>query len=138
MKVENDKLKATIRESRHKAEFARLAKERGATDDVIDSVWKLSGYEAKGDEPDAAAIGTMLDEAKGKPGIAPLFAKVEAPDPTKPIVKPAVANGQGGKNGPSPYTLGDDDPNAQDAAWQYRNFDRIAQAASERIARGEI
>jgi hypothetical protein len=139
-RAENEKLKGHIRDSKHRAAFAKVAAEKGATPDVIESIWKLVGYEARGDEPDPAVIGAMLDEAKGKPGIDRLFAPPAQPNGS-PLPKPGIGNGQGGRlDVPSSYTMGthNEDGRMQDAAWQYRNFDQIAAAAQARIDRGEI
>lgn len=138
-KAENEKLRGTIRDSKHRAAFARMAKEKGASDAVVDAIWTLSKYEAKGDEPDPAAIGAILDEAKAQPAIAQLLTP-PAPPNGAPPPKPGLGGGQGGKgDGPSPYTMtGFEDPRMQDAAWQYNNFNQIAAAAQERISRGEI
>jgi hypothetical protein len=80
----------------------------------------------------------MLDEARTNPAIGRLFGPPKG-DEGPPPPKPGFGGGQGTKaGGPAPYTMADNDPRASDAIYQFNNFDRIAQAASERIARGEI
>lgn len=140
IKAENDLLKKQIREGKHRAEFNRLAKERGAPDEALEVLYTVSGWEAKTDIPDTEAIGKVIDEAKAKDGVKLLFGSAPPAPNGQPPPKPGAGSGQGAPNGmASPYRIGDaEDPRRNDASWQYKNFDRIAAAAQERWERGEI
>jgi hypothetical protein len=149
LKAENDALRLQVRTTKHEAAFAKLARERGATEDTVAPLWKLSGWEIKADEPDLAAMAAGLDAAKGQPGTALLFGTVAAGNGAAPPKaappggyppRPGVQSGQGGPSGAaSPYTIADEsDPRRSDAQWQYQNWSSIQQAAMERMRRGEI
>jgi chromosome segregation ATPase len=91
LKAENQELKGKLRTTEHRKVFDKLAKERGVAEDALDDLWQLSGYQAAKDEVDEAAIGTLLDEQKTKPGRARLFGEVaETPTST-----PGPGRGQG-------------------------------------------
>lgn len=62
-KSESD-LKGTLRQQAHRSAFDRAAKKAGADEDGLDDLWKLSGYEAKGDQVDDKAIGSLIDGLK--------------------------------------------------------------------------
>jgi len=49
-------LEAKLRQATHAKAFAKLADELGIPEDLRDDVFKVSGYEAKGDEPDEKAM----------------------------------------------------------------------------------
>jgi hypothetical protein len=145
-------LQQQLRDRDHRDAFAKLAKERGATDATVDSIWKLTMYEAKGEKPDEALIAKALDEAAVNPAMAPLFSggqpvfRNQVPGSSNgkgPDIpaghRPGVNSGQGGRTaGPSEYTITDDDPRASDVAYQMRNWPHIQAAAMQRMERGEI
>jgi regulator of replication initiation timing len=131
-------LERQIRERDHRSVFDRLAKTKGVAEDSLDLVYQLSGYQAEADQADEAAIGTLLDEAKGRPGLSRLFGPGDPAKPA-PIVKPAPGGGQGGNPAEaSPHVMQPGDPRISDVKYQFMNFDSIARAAQERIARGEV
>jgi hypothetical protein len=91
LKTENEELRTKLRTTEHRKAFDKLAKARGVAEDALDDLWQLSGYQAAKDEVDEAAIGTLLDEQKAKPGRARLFGEV-AETPTS---APGPGRGQG-------------------------------------------
>jgi hypothetical protein len=95
LKGEVDKLRGQLREWAHRRVFDRIALERGADKDAVDLVYSQSGYKAEGDEPDAEAIGTLIDSLKGRAGLSRLFG--EAPQAAE--AGPGPGRGQGGKAG---------------------------------------
>jgi ribosomal protein S20 len=91
LKTENEELRTKLRTTEHRKVFDRLAKERGVAEDALDDLWQLSGYQAAKDDVDEAAIGTLLDEQKAKPGRARLFGEVAG----TPTSTPGPGRGQG-------------------------------------------
>lgn len=63
-------LEGKLRTVTHKAEFAKLAKAAGAHEDAIDDLYQLSGYTAAKDEIDAKALGSLVEDLKGKKAYA--------------------------------------------------------------------
>jgi FtsZ-binding cell division protein ZapB len=124
LKAENQELKGKLRTTEHRKVFDRLAKERGVAEDALDDLWQLSGYQAAKDEVDEAAIGTLLDEQKTRPGRARLFGEVaETPTST-----PGPGRGQGTRetkpNGKFQVTRAQ----LSDGVWAYENSERIKEA----------
>jgi len=133
-------LEGKLRDIAHKGKFAELARAKGAHADSIDDLWTLSGYKAAADEIDEAAMGALIDEQRGKRGY--LFGKADGTGtgttPTStpaPIVKPGPGSGQGGHH-QAPYTLSD--AQQSDVKYVWNNFDKIAEAASQRVQSGQI
>jgi hypothetical protein len=93
LKARVDELNQKLRDTAHKATFARLARSKGVADDAIDLVYQHSGYRAEQDEPDEAAIGSLIDGLKDRPGVSRLFGE---PGPNG---NPGPAKGQGGRSG---------------------------------------
>lgn len=73
-------LESELRTLRHRRAFDRLAKERGASDDVLDDLFEVLKYRADKDDPDELAIGKLLDEAKEHKGRSRFFAAPSADD----------------------------------------------------------
>lgn len=127
LKTENEELRTKLRTTEHRKVFDRLAKERGVAEDALDDLWQLSGYQAAKDDVDEAAIGTLLDEQKAKPGRARLFGEVaETPTST-----PGPGRGQGTRetkpNGKFQVTA----RQLSDGVWAYENSDRIKAAQKD-------
>ena len=142
-----DELTAELRTIKHKAVFDRVAKAKGATDDVLDLLYTNSGYKAAGDQADESAIGTLLDGLMAKPGLARLFGEpspaTTTPDPDQPThpVKPAAGSGQSAPRAKNPgemIALTPGDERWSDVKFVMGNYDRISAASKERISRGEV
>lgn len=86
-------LEGQLRTLKHRRAFDRAAKAAGVKDEDLDDLFALSGYRAEGDEPDAKAIGRLLDDAKAHPSRQRYFGQDEGGE----------AEGQGeGREGPPP------------------------------------
>ena len=135
-------LEGKLREISHRKVFDAVAKSKGVPEDALDLLYQTSGYKADQPEPDSIAIGAMLDEAKGKPGISRLFGDVQPITPPNgqqppPPIRPGPASGQGGTNqGRTP--MAPDDPRHGDVRWVWDNFDTISADSKARIERGEV
>lgn len=73
-------LEGELRRLRHKHVFDRLARERGASDDVLDDLYDLLKYQPEGDKPDEKAIAALLDEAADHPARSRFFASWDDAD----------------------------------------------------------
>jgi hypothetical protein len=67
-------LETQLRTLKHRGVFDRLARDRGAPDDVLDDLFVLLKYQADKDEPDEAAIAKLLDAAAEHPSRSRFFA----------------------------------------------------------------
>lgn len=130
-----DELTAQIRGMKARQAFDQAALKAGANPAALEDLWKLSEVKTDADEPDAAAIGRVIEAQKtarawafGPP--APANGQQTPPPP-----KPAAGSGQGGTVG-APAIFSDEQ--LQDVKYVFSNFDKISQAAQERLARGEI
>lgn len=97
-------LEGQLRTLKHRALFDRLARERGASADVLDDLFALSGYKAEGDEPDEADIGKLLDAAAAHPSRSRFFAEWDGEEGddqggAKEPPAPAPDAGRGRRNG---------------------------------------
>jgi len=125
-KAELERLKGELREGKHRAAFDRLAREKGVADDALDLLYTSSGYKAEGDAPDDAAIGTLIDGLKEKPGVARLFGEPASPPPT-PAPPPPPGSGQGARDrGGHKFKVTVDQ--LSDGAWCMRNAAAMRQA----------
>lgn len=68
-------LEGELRTLKHRRSFDRLAKERGASEDVLDDLFDLLKYKADKDDPDEDAIAKMLDDASKHPARSRFFAE---------------------------------------------------------------
>ncbi len=130
-----DELSAELRGIRHRQAFDGLALKAGANPDALEDLWKLSEITPAADQPDPAALQAVIDQQKTARGWA---FQTEAPpaDPNAPPPpKPAVGSGQGkGTVAGAQFS----EEQLQDPKFVMLNYEKITQAASDRIARGEI
>lgn len=118
---------------KHRLAFNGEALKRGADPKLLDDLWKLAEVKPETDEPDLAALGTLLDAQKTARAWA--FGG-PPPDPNAPAPpKPAVGSGQGGVNNALP---GFSDEQLGDPRFVMMHFDRISAAAADRVAKGMI
>lgn len=132
-------LEAQIRERAHRDVFDRIATQKGGRPEALNDLWRLSEYTPEADVADEATIGSLIDTQKSER--AYLFGPASpngAPAPPPPPRKPGVGSGQGAPNPAPGQVPAPDDPRWSDVRWQWDNFDKIAQAASERRERGEV
>lgn len=133
-------LEAKLRQIDHRKVFDRLAAAKGARPDGLEDLYALSGYRAEGDAADEAAIGALIDEQKGKRGY--LFGKAEeAPaEGTPPPARKALGSGQGSDKAGAEGTIkmAPDDPRWSDTKWIMSNYEAVAKASADRVARGEV
>jgi hypothetical protein len=129
-------LEGKLREIEHRKVFDKVARAKGVSDDSLDLVYQTSGYKAERPEPDELAIGALLDEHRGRPGVARLFGESQ-PTPGVPPVKPAAGSGQGAAN-QGRIPMAPDDPRHGDVRYIWENFDTISADAKGRIERGEV
>lgn len=130
-------LEGIIRNGKHQETFGRLAKERGLDPDAVGYLYQLSGWKAEADEIDEEAMGTVLDEMKGKPGLSRLFVPPETQSGQQPVKKPAKASGQGTTDGTrtgSKFT----EAQLSDPVFSMRNWQAIVDDAAGQVERGEI
>jgi hypothetical protein len=136
-------LEGQLRDAAHRKVFDRVAAAKGVPGDSLEVLYQLSGYKAEGDQADEAAIGVLIDQQKGKPGVGRLFGDATpTPTPTPSgtgIVKPGPASGSGGRTEtPSSAMFAHDDPRLSDAKFVMQNYELVTKAAQERVARGEV
>lgn len=134
-------LEQQIREGNHRRAFDRLAKAKGVPEDSLDLLWQVSGYKAQADEIDEPALSAVIDEQKAKPGVSRLFGAAAPPvkeGQSTPPNKPAPGSGQGGGSPNGVPPMAHDDTRWSDVAYMMNNFQAVADAASQRIARGEV
>lgn len=101
-------LEGELRTLRHRRAFDRLAKERGAADDVLDDLFDLLKYKADKDDPDEDAIAKMLDDAAKHRARSRFFAEWDGDDDegdeeeerTPPRREAPVDGGRGGRHRP--------------------------------------
>ena len=137
-------LEGQLRDAAHRKVFDRIAGDKGVKDArALGDLYQLSGYKAEGEAPDEAAIGALIDAQKAERGY--LFGDATAtPTPTPSgigtgIVKPGPASGSGGRTEtPSSAMFAHDDPRLSDPKFVMMNYDKVTQAAQERVARGEV
>jgi hypothetical protein len=138
MKKRVQELEGIIRSGKHKEAFAKLGKEKELDPDAVDYLYQLSGWKAESDDIDEEAMGAVLDELKGKPGLSRLFGAAPGANGNQPPPKkPGPASGQGGgdKGRPgSKFT----DAQLSDPVFAMRNWDAIQKDAMEQVARGEV
>ena len=130
-------LRAELREIKHRLVFDKIATELKARPEALNDLYKLSGYTPETDIADEEAIkGVIAEQAKSR---GYLFGEVATngldTGTPAPIVKPGVGTGQGKSPAGAPQ-LSLHDPS--DVSFWYKSFDKIAAAAKERIARGEV
>jgi hypothetical protein len=112
-KAEVERLKGELRDREHRAVFDRLAIERGAEPEAVESIYRLSGYRAQADAPDEAAMGALLDGLRDSPGPGRLFGTAGA---GRPSHSPPAGAGQGGRAAPqSRYRVTSEQ--LRDGAW---------------------
>jgi hypothetical protein len=130
-----DELTAELRGYKHRQAFDSLALKSGAKPEALNDLWQLSKVEAKTDEPDAAALQTVIDKQKTDRGWA-FSVETPPPDPNAPPPpKPAVGSGQGSQHkGAAQFS----EAQLSDPRFVMANFDRISAAASERVASGQL
>jgi hypothetical protein len=123
---------AELRTLKHQLKFNELATAKGADPKLLPDLWKLAEVQVETDEPDAAALQTLIDAQK----TARSWAFGQPADPNAPPPpKPAPGSGQGGSiTATSQFS----EAQLQDPKFVMMNFDRISQAANDRIQRGEI
>ena len=133
-------LEQQIRVRNHRDKFTELAKARGADDAAVDALWQLAGWEVKGDDIDETEMAALLDQQKAHPAQSRLFGQTQANGKTEPVIKPGVGAGRGATTPPAvaPYSVAEGDPHDNDVVWMFSNFDKRAQMAADRIARGEV
>lgn len=91
-------LEGELKTLRTRHTFDRLARERGASDEVLDDLFQLSGFKGELDEKAAAK---WLDEAKEHPARSRHFAKADEAEEKgdepeeKPAKKPSPETGRG-------------------------------------------
>lgn len=73
-------LQTELRTLRHRRAFDKLAKERGASDDVLDDLFDIIKYKPDGDEPDEKALAKLLDDAAAHPARSRFFAEWDGDD----------------------------------------------------------
>ena len=130
-----DELTTEIRGMKTRAAFDSLALKAGAQPAALEDLWKLSEVKAEADEPDLAALQATVETQKASRAWA--FGATPPPiDPNAPPPpRPAPGSGQGG----SPIASGTfSESQLNDPRFVMMNFQKISDAASERIARGEI
>jgi hypothetical protein len=128
-------LNATIRGMKTRAAFDSAALKEGASPAALEDLWKLAEVKADADEPDLAAITATITAQKAARAWA--FGATPPPlDPNAPPPpRPAAGSGQGGANGaPAQFS----EAQLNDPKFVMQNFDKIALASTERIARGEV
>lgn len=135
-----DELTGQLRTLKHRQAFDNAALKAGAKPSALEDLWKLSEIKAEADEPDAKAIGEVIDAQKqarawafgttAEPKLGPDGKPIEPP-----IVKPGPASGQGGNTTASPTFSTEQ---LSDPKFVMMNWERISAAAAERVARGEI
>lgn len=100
-------LETELRTVRHRRAFDRLAKERGASDDVLDDLFEVLKYKADSDEPDEAAIAKLLDAASEHPARSRFFAEWDGDDDDdqgggdrqpEPVRQPSPDAGRGSRH----------------------------------------
>jgi hypothetical protein len=129
-------LEAKLRETTHRARFNELAKEAGVKAKALQDLWEKSGYDAKGDAPDEAAIKAAI--AKQREERDYLFdagePKPAAGDEAPPAPKPGPGRGQGGtaSNDSGPLALTQEQ--LRDPAFMFRNQAKIAKAAQAALS----
>jgi len=130
-----DELTAELAGYKHRQAFDGLALKSGAQPGALNDLWELSKVEVRPGEPDAVALQAVIDKQKTERAWA--FATPETPvDPNAPPpVKPAVGSGQGGNPKPAAKFS---EAQLSDPAFVMNNFAAISQAASERIAAGQV
>jgi hypothetical protein len=130
-------LEAQLRDVAHRKVFDKVAKSKGIPDDALDLFFQASGYKVEGDAPDGAAIGVLIDEQRAKPGVSRLFGEAEKPNGNpKPLPKPGAASGAGPAERAALRDFTGMDHS--DVKYIMGNYDQIAEAAVERMKRGEI
>ncbi len=127
-------LEGRLRDVEHRKSFDKLAKSKGATEAALDDLWKLSEYKAETDQPDEAALATLLDAQKTA---RPYLFSGATPPPAngQPPVKPGPGSGQGGSTTATQQFSPDQ---LADPKFVMSNFADISQAAGDRMKRGEI
>ena len=96
-----EELTGELRGLKHRAVFARLAKEQGVREGATDDLYQLSGWKPEADAVDEAAMKQAVADQKAKRGY--LFGEPETtpadgstPPATPPAPRPGPAYGQGG------------------------------------------
>jgi hypothetical protein len=85
-----------IKAGKHKAAFAKLAKDAGAAEDLIEDLYERSGYKAEADDPDDEALAAVLDELKEKkPSAFRPPAKADETTTAAKTVKTPAGTGRG-------------------------------------------
>jgi hypothetical protein len=126
-------LQGQLRQRDHRAVFDRVAKAAGATEDVLDDLWQLSGYKAESDTPDEASISAAIAEQKEKRArfFAPPAGGNET-NPAVPPVKPAPGSGKGGTSTTGVPQVSDDLVQ-HDPAFVMRNYKAVVAASKEKV-----
>lgn len=63
---ENAALKQQIRDRAHYDRFAELAREAGARQKALKTLWKIADHKAETDEPDDRVLGRLIDSLKAE------------------------------------------------------------------------
>ena len=141
-------LEGQIRAGSHRAAFDRLARKEGASDDVLDDLWTLSGVDTSG-KVDEAALATQLAAHKAHATRGRLFGGDEetetetepsilteaiVPGGTKApaVKKPGPAKGRGNQNGGGADPVSDELV-LHDAAYVMKNYDRVVASARAKL-----
>lgn len=59
-----ERLQTELRNRDHKDAFQKLATQSGVRPEAIDDLWRLSGYEADGDQPNVEQMTELVERAK--------------------------------------------------------------------------
>jgi len=130
-------LTAQIRGLKHRQAFDQIALKAGADPAKLGDLWDLSKVQADSDEPDMEAMGKLVAEQKKSRGWAFGQQQQQQAPPPNPdtLPNPAPGSGQGGGQA-SGTTYGPE--HYADAKFFFRNHEKMAAYAKERVVRGEV
>jgi FtsZ-binding cell division protein ZapB len=121
-------LEGIIRTGKHRSAFNEAAARNGlegASKQVLDDLWSLSGYKAEGEEPDQAKLDALIVQQKeARPHLFQKAAPAEE-TPTAPPAKPKLQlpldNSRGGQPNAGPQAFKVNSANLQDLGWMTKN-----------------
>ena len=137
---QNQELQQRLRVLEHRKTLDKIAIDKGLNPDAVDAFFKLSEYNAEGDEVNADEVAAFVD---GKKAEHPYLFQPPADGTPAPVRKPAPGQGQGtGKSKQAPAgdrdIIREGDPRLSDPVFQMLHYDKMVLSAQTRIDRGEL